>query len=414
MTIILPERGAPRGKLLLPMRPQEWRAPSQRRTTFGIEDQTRWRLTARYHDGYIAWRGFFDDRNDADAFMFAAVAGSLQYERQLWDLPVETWTPQSGYGREGWRPGIAEGLIYDFATITFITAPTGTTTGTVPGTSTPPTRSSLWPLAAAAAAITIPRGAVVAAGPVAMPLHRTSCLRRALRLLTRSASPAPQAQREALVSTAAQVATLGTAAPRLAPHRVAQRVVPAARAQLAPPMPAVPAVLQSAVRERKRRAAPAEPAARQAPAAAVAAAPAAPAAMAAMAVEAQRQTMAAVVAAVQVAAVPERTAWLVPLVRPRSAAQVAITRPVPVLEQPTPPERSAAVAAAEVKTVCPEQAVRARTGTRATVPVAAAGPAADRPALFTPALPVEATAPVAVAVVVARAVAPTAASELRA
>lgn len=131
--IILPERNVPRGKILLPQRPSEWRQPSQRRTTFGIEDQTRFRLTARLDDGHIAWRGWFDDREDADAFLCAMAGGSLPFERELWDLPVETWMPGYGYGNVGWRPDFEEGLSYEFATTIFLTAGTGVQTWTKPG-----------------------------------------------------------------------------------------------------------------------------------------------------------------------------------------------------------------------------------------------------------------------------------------
>lgn len=114
MTIILPERNAPRGKLLLPMRRREWLQPSQRRTTFGIEDETRFRISGRLHDGHIAWRGWFDDREDADAFLFAIITGSIRYERELWQLPTPHWHPDFG-----------EELSYDLATVTFLTASTG-------------------------------------------------------------------------------------------------------------------------------------------------------------------------------------------------------------------------------------------------------------------------------------------------
>jgi len=131
--IILPERNAPRGKVLLPQRPREWRAPSQRRAVYGIEDQTRWRLTARLHDGAIVWRGWFDDREDADAFLFAVVDGYLPYQRELWDIPTDTWMPGCGYGNVGWRPDLGEALSYDFAIQVFLTSPTGSNqTYTVP------------------------------------------------------------------------------------------------------------------------------------------------------------------------------------------------------------------------------------------------------------------------------------------
>lgn len=102
-----------RPKLLMPVRPSEWRS-SQRKTIFGIEDQTRFRLTARLNDGHVKWRGWFDDRDDADAFLFAMATGSLRCERELWRLPVPNWHPDLG-----------ENLSYDFATVTFLTSPTG-------------------------------------------------------------------------------------------------------------------------------------------------------------------------------------------------------------------------------------------------------------------------------------------------
>ena len=69
--IILPERGLARGKMLLPQKRKEWIASSQRSTTFGIENQTRWRLDARLNDGHLVWRGWFDDREDCDEFLWA-------------------------------------------------------------------------------------------------------------------------------------------------------------------------------------------------------------------------------------------------------------------------------------------------------------------------------------------------------
>lgn len=122
--IILPESNLNRAatsKLLMPMAKCKWRAPSQRKAIHGIEDKTRWLLTARLSDGHAVWRGWFDDREDADAFLCALASGSLIYERELWDLPIETWIPAYGYGRSGWRPDLGEGLIYEFATTSFLT-----------------------------------------------------------------------------------------------------------------------------------------------------------------------------------------------------------------------------------------------------------------------------------------------------
>lgn len=115
--IILPDKNAPRVKLLLPVHDREWRAPSQRATVFGIENVTRFRLTARVNDGHVVWRGWFDDRADADAFLWAMVTGSLQYEPELWRLPTPMWCPDLG-----------DHLAYDFATVTFLTSGTSYST----------------------------------------------------------------------------------------------------------------------------------------------------------------------------------------------------------------------------------------------------------------------------------------------
>ena len=112
-------------RILLPLRRSEWRAPSQRLSVYGIENQTRFRITARLHDGHRAWVGFFDDRDDADAFLWAIVTGTIQHDRSLWDYPTETWMPGIGYSNAGWRPDIGEQLSYEFATVTFLTSPTG-------------------------------------------------------------------------------------------------------------------------------------------------------------------------------------------------------------------------------------------------------------------------------------------------
>ena len=81
--IILPEQDLARGRILMPMRKCEWMAPSQRSGLYEIEDQTRYRITARLSDGFVVWKAWFDDREDADAFLLAMVTGSLRYEREL-------------------------------------------------------------------------------------------------------------------------------------------------------------------------------------------------------------------------------------------------------------------------------------------------------------------------------------------
>ncbi len=116
--ILLPDRNIPRGRFLLPVRASEWRASSQAlpKDQFGRDGRTtRFRLRARAHDGHVVWRGWFDDREDLDAFLWAIATGTLRRERALWRLP----TPE-------WHPDLGEGLSYDFVTVTTLTSPTGT------------------------------------------------------------------------------------------------------------------------------------------------------------------------------------------------------------------------------------------------------------------------------------------------
>lgn len=98
-------------KLLLPVRKDAWRAPSQAqyKDAAGNENQTRFRLTARLNDGHIVWRGWFDDRDDADAFLWALALGTVEQQPALWRLPVPNW-----------QPDMYPGLSYDFATVTFL------------------------------------------------------------------------------------------------------------------------------------------------------------------------------------------------------------------------------------------------------------------------------------------------------
>jgi hypothetical protein len=99
--------------ILLPMGDRHWRTPSQAqpKNIFGHENQTRFSATARFHDGYIVWRGWFDDRNDFDAFIRGIVTGLIHYERPLWRLPTP-W----------WHPDIDAPLGYEFLTTQFITS----------------------------------------------------------------------------------------------------------------------------------------------------------------------------------------------------------------------------------------------------------------------------------------------------
>lgn len=97
----------------MPIPEREWREPSQAqfKDQFGNPGtQTRFRLRGLLNDGFVKWCGWFDDRADLDAFLFALFTGSIVYERELWRLP----TPH-------WHPDIGEGLSYEFASVTFLT-----------------------------------------------------------------------------------------------------------------------------------------------------------------------------------------------------------------------------------------------------------------------------------------------------
>lgn len=116
--IILPDRHTPRARFLIPVAEHEWRSPSQAQWKDQCGNpgvQTRFRARAKTHDGVIVWVGWFDDRADFDAFLWAIACGSLQYERPLWRLPTPMF------------PGLDLGLVYDFATVTFLTATTSST-----------------------------------------------------------------------------------------------------------------------------------------------------------------------------------------------------------------------------------------------------------------------------------------------
>lgn len=103
----------------MPVPEREWRTPSlaQPKDAFGNENCTRFRMRARLDDGHVRWRGFFDSRDDFDAFLWAIVLyreTGIPVPRPLWDLPSPAW-----------HPDIDPGTSYDFATLTFLTTPTG-------------------------------------------------------------------------------------------------------------------------------------------------------------------------------------------------------------------------------------------------------------------------------------------------
>lgn len=115
--IILPDKNIVRTKFLMSVPHREWRTPSQtlRKDELGNDVlRTKFRVKARLHDGHTKWTGWFDDRCDVDAFLFAIASGSILFERELWKLP----TPE-------WHPDVGEGLSYHFATVTFFTNTSG-------------------------------------------------------------------------------------------------------------------------------------------------------------------------------------------------------------------------------------------------------------------------------------------------
>jgi hypothetical protein len=76
----------------------------------------KFRLQARRR-GKVIWTGWFDDRDDADVFLYAISIGYI--DKSLWRLPTPMW------------PGLDPDLEYYFSTVVFLTT-TGGATWTVP------------------------------------------------------------------------------------------------------------------------------------------------------------------------------------------------------------------------------------------------------------------------------------------
>lgn len=111
----------PHEPLILPPVPKfQWRARSaaQAKDQFGNENQTRFRLRLRLNDGHVKWVGWFDDRDDFDAYLWAVV---LQIDSGLPIPPALRNYVIEEYGDPEYWPG----LQYDFATVSFLTSPTG-------------------------------------------------------------------------------------------------------------------------------------------------------------------------------------------------------------------------------------------------------------------------------------------------
>lgn len=97
--IILPDRKLYPTKFLMPMEKFYWRTPSQaqRKDRRGNESHTRFKLSAKLHDGDTKWVWWFYDRDDFDAVLWAIANGTFKYEKELWRLPNETYIPKLGY-----------------------------------------------------------------------------------------------------------------------------------------------------------------------------------------------------------------------------------------------------------------------------------------------------------------------------
>lgn len=114
--IILPDKNIPHAKILMPVFDKEWRTPSlaQPKDELGNENKTVFHINARSNDGVIIWQGWFEDRADFDAFLWAVALGNLAQERALWDLPTPNWQPYLG-----------DLITYEFYTTTFLSSGAG-------------------------------------------------------------------------------------------------------------------------------------------------------------------------------------------------------------------------------------------------------------------------------------------------
>ena len=119
--LILPDRKLFRGSILMPVPRREWMPSSQamEKDQLGNQNRQLWQITARLNDGHIVWRGTFEDRDEADAFLHAllwARMGGPPVPRELWDLPTPSWFP-----------GLGELITYEFASPIIIVSGTSQT-----------------------------------------------------------------------------------------------------------------------------------------------------------------------------------------------------------------------------------------------------------------------------------------------
>lgn len=96
----------------MPVPKKQWRTPSQaqQKDQLGNENRTFFKIQAKLNDGFTKWTGWFEDRDDFDAFLWAIATDTLKYQKELWKLPVANWSPDIG-----------ENLSYNFATLNFLT-----------------------------------------------------------------------------------------------------------------------------------------------------------------------------------------------------------------------------------------------------------------------------------------------------
>ena len=119
--LILPARYEP--KLFVPVPEADWREPSaaQERDQFGnVAVRTRFRVRALLDDGHPVWTGWFDSRDDYDAFCY-----SLIRHTELGEPMANARLP-----KPEWRDDLDHiPLRYDFNSITLITASPGSEVG---------------------------------------------------------------------------------------------------------------------------------------------------------------------------------------------------------------------------------------------------------------------------------------------
>jgi hypothetical protein len=91
--IILPDRHTPRAKLLMPVHQSVWREKSQslQKDDMSNFDCTLFKITATSRTGAVLWRGWYQDRADADAVLHAILMGKIRHERSLWRLSDVEW-----------------------------------------------------------------------------------------------------------------------------------------------------------------------------------------------------------------------------------------------------------------------------------------------------------------------------------